>query len=142
MRNILCAGLAAVSICTAAPKPAEAYGGGGGGFAIGALLGLGVGAIVGTSIARPYYPYGGYYPYGYYPQGYPYAVPYGYSYAPVVGYPPPPVAYAPPGYPAPLPPLSAGRPANYAAPARPPAAQPKCRSGQFFNTLTGDCDRR
>ena len=25
MRNILCSGLAAVSICTAAPKPAEAY---------------------------------------------------------------------------------------------------------------------
>jgi len=138
MRNILCAGLAAVSVCTAAPKPAEAWGGGGG-FAVGTLFGLGVGAIVGTSIARPYYPYG--YPVygGYYPYGYPYAVPYGY--APVVGY-PPPVVYASPAYPAPLPPPSAGQPANYAAPARPPATQPKCRSGQFFNTLTGNCDRR
>jgi len=147
MRNILCAGLAAVSICTAAAKPAEA---GGGGFVLGTVLGLGAGTIVGSAIARPYpYPYGyapygyypyGYAPYGYYPSAYPYPVPYPYAY-------PPPVAYAPPGYPAPLQPRlpSAGQPAGYAPPGstQAPAVQHlACRSGQFFNTLTGNCDRR
>lgn len=146
MRNILCAGLAAVSICTALPKPAEA---GGGGFVFGTVLGLGIGTVVGSAVARPYYPYGyypgGYYPYGYYPSVYPYAVPYGYPYPPPVGFVTPPVAYAPSGYPVPLYPRapSAGQPANYAPSAPTPAAkQPACRSGQFFNTLTGNCDRR
>ena len=102
------------------------------------MFGLGVGTVVGSAIARPYYPYG-YYPYGYY---YPYAVPYAYGYPPPVTYavPPgpyavPPVAYAPPGYP----PAPVGQ--TYAA-TRPPAVQPTCRPGQFFNTLTGNCDRR
>ena len=139
MKKLLCAGLAAASICTASPKPAEAWGGG---FAFGTVLGLGVGTVLGSAIARPYYPYG-YAPYGYYPYGYyPYATPYAYGYPPPVTYavPPvtyavPPLAYAPPGYPAP----PAGQ--TYAA-ARPPAAQPTCRPGQFFNTLTGNCDRR
>ena len=141
MKKLLCAGLAAASVCTASPKPAEAWGGG---FAFGTVLGLGVGTVVGSAIARPYYPYG-YAPYGYYPYGYyPYAAPYAYGYPPPVAYgvPPvtyavPPVAYAPPGYPVPPP---AGQ--TYAA-ARPPAAPtPSCRPGQFFNTLTGNCDRR
>jgi len=85
MRNILCAGLTALSLCTTAIKPAEA---GGGGFVFGAILGLGVGTVVGSAIARPYpysysygpygyYPYG-YAPYGYYPSAYPYPVPYAY----------------------------------------------------------------
>ncbi len=99
--------------------------------------------MVGSAIARPYYPYG-YAPYGYYPYGYyPYAAPYAYGYPPPVTYavPPvtyavPPVAYAPPGYPVSPP---AGQ--TYAT-ARTPAAQPTCRPGQFFNTLTGNCDRR
>ncbi len=146
MKKLLCAGLAAASICMASPKPAEAWGGG---FAFGTVLGLGVGTVLGSAVARPYYPYG-YAPYGYYPYGYyPYATPYAYGYPPPVTYavppvtyavPPvtyavPPMAYAPPGYPAP----PGGQ--AYAA-ARPPAAQPTCRPGQFFNTLTGNCDRR
>lgn len=125
------------------PKPAAA---GGGGFIVGTVLGLGVGTVVGSAIARPYYPYGYYpygsYPYGYYPSAVPYAVPYGYPYPPV-GY--PPVAYAPPGYPVPLAPQAsfAGQSANYAPqPQTPATRQPTCRSGQFFNTLTGNCDRR
>jgi len=143
MKKLLCAGLAAASICTASPKPAEAWGGG---FVFGTVLGLGVGTIVGSAIARPYAPYGyapyGYVPYGYYPYGYyPYAAPYAYGYPPPVTYAVPPVAYAPPGYPTPLP----GTPPvgqAYATP-RPPVAQsPACRPGQFFNTLTGNCDRR
>ena len=142
MKKFLCAGLAAASICTASPKPAEASGGG---FAFGTILGLGVGTVVGSAIARPYYPYG-YAPYGYYPYGYsPYAVPYAYGYPPPVAYAAPPVTYAvppvayalPPGYPVP-PPMGQ----TYAV-ARPPTAQtPACRPGQFFNTLTGNCDRR
>ena len=133
MKKLLCAGLAAASICTASPKPAEAWGGG---FAFGTVLGLGVGTVVGSAIARPYYPYA-YAPYGYYPYGYyPYAVPYAYGYPPPVAYAVPPVAYAPPGYPVAPP---AGQ--AYAAP-QPPAAQPTCRPGQFFNPLTGNCDRR
>lgn len=132
MRKVLYACLAAASVCTASPKPAEA---GGGGFVFGTILGLGVGTVAGSAIARPY----PYYPYAYYPYGYyPYAAPYGYP--PPVAYAPPPVAYAPPGYPAPLPP-SAGQLANYAArPSAPPS--PACRRGEFFNTLTGNCDRR
>ena len=133
MRKLLRAGLAATSICTASPKPAEAWGGG---FAFGTVLGLGVGTVVGSAIARPYYPYG-YAPYGYYPYGYyPYAAPYAYGYPPPVTYAVPPVAYAPPGYPVSPP---AGQ--TYAA-TRPPTVQPTCRPGQFFNTLTGNCDRR
>lgn len=96
----------------------------------GTILGLGVGSVIGSAAARPYYPYAPY-PYAYYPYGYyPYAAPYAY---------PPTVVYAQPGYPAPLP------PANYAPPGtpRPSAApSPTCRPGQFFNTLTGNCDRR
>ena len=133
MKKLLCAGLAAASICTALPKPAEA---GGGSFVFGTVLGLGVGTVVGSAIARPYYPYG-YYPYGYYP----YAVPYAYGYPPPVAYAVPPVAYAPPpGYPVALP---ATPPVGqtYATP-RPSAPQPTCGAGQFFNTLTGTCDRR
>ena len=132
MRKLLYAGLAAASICTASPKPAAA---GGGGFVFGTVLGLGIGTVVGSAVARPYSPYG-YYPDAYYPYGYyPYAVPYAYAYPPPVTYAVPPVAYAPP---------PAGA-ANYALPGtpRPPAAQiPVCRPGQFFNTLTGNCDRR
>ena len=140
MRKLLCAGLAAASVCTALPKPAEAWGGG---FAFGTILGLGVGTVVGSAIARPYSPYG-YAPYGYYPYGYyPYAAPYAYGYPPPVTYavPPapyavPPVAYAPPGYPAP----PAGQ--TYATARSPVVQTPACRPGQFFNTLTGNCDRR
>ncbi len=148
-RNILYAGLAAISISTAMPRPAEAWGGGS--FVFGTAVGLGVGAVVGTAMARPYaygyFPYG-YYPYRYYPSVYPYAVPYGYAYPPPpVGYAAPPVAYAPPGYPVPLSPRpsSANQPASYAQtrPAQGPATQTSvCRSGQFFNNLTGTCDRR
>ena len=143
MKKLLCAGLAAASICTALPKPAAA---GGGGFVFGTILGLGVGTVVGSAVARPYYPYG-YAPYGYYPYGYyPYAAPYAYGYPPPVTYAVPPVAYATPGYPVPLPPApsSAGL-ASYAPPGtpRPSTAQNQaCRPGQFFNTLTGNCDRR
>lgn len=132
MKKLLCAGLTAASICAALPKPAAA---GGGGFVFGTVLGLGVGTVVGSAVARPYYPYS-YYPYAYYPYGYyPYAVPYAYAYPPPVAYAAPPVAYAPP---------PAGA-AGYAPPGTPraPAAQnPVCRPGQFFNTLTGNCDRR
>ncbi len=135
MKKLLCAGLAAASVCTALPRPAEAWGGG---FAFGTVLGLGVGTVLGTAIARPYYPYG-YYPYAYAP----YPAPYAYGYPPPVPYavPPvtyavPPTAYAPPGYPVSPP---AGQ--TYAT-ARPSAPTPACRPGQFFNTLTGNCDRR
>ncbi len=140
MKKLLCAGLAAALICTALPKPAEA---GGGGFVFGTVLGLGVGTVIGSAVARPY-PYG-YYPYGYYPYGYyPYAVPYGYAYPPPTAYAVPPVAYAPPGYPVSLaPPPPAGQVSAPSGTSRPPAAQsPACRPGQFFNTLTGNCDRR
>lgn len=124
MKKLLCTGLAVASVCTALPKPAAA---GGGGFVFGTVLGLGVGSVVGSAIARPYYPYG-YYPYAYYPYGY---YPYAYPYPPPVAYAVPPLAYAPPGYPVSLP-----------APPPPSVAQnPACRPGQFFNTLTGNCDR-
>lgn len=127
MKKLLCA-VAVASICTASPRPAAA---GGGGFVFGTILGLGVGTVVGSAVARPY-PYASY-PYRYYPYGYyPYAVPYAYS---------PPMVYAPPGYLA-VPP---GGPVYYAPPGppRPPAAPGlSCRPGQFFNTLTGHCDRR
>ena len=76
------------SLCTASPRPAAA---GGGGFVFGTILGLGVGSVIGSAAARPYYPYAPY-PYAYYPYGYyPYAAPYAY---------PPTVVYAQPGYPA------------------------------------------
>lgn len=135
MKKLLCA-VAAASVCIASPRPAAA---GGGDFAFGAILGLGIGSVIGSAVARPY-PYAphpsGYYPYGYYPYGYyPYAVPYAY----------PPVVYAPPGY---LVPPMAASPAGrvyYAPPGlmRPPTPPVlSCRPGQFFNTLTGNCDRR
>ena len=63
MKKLLRAGLTAASICAALPKPAAA---GGGGFVFGTVLGLGIGTVVGSAVARPYYPYG-YYPYAYYP---------------------------------------------------------------------------
>lgn len=132
MKKFLCAGLAAASICTALPKPAAAAGGG---FLFGTVLGLGVGTAVGSAVARPY-PYSPY-PYAYSPYGYyPYVAPYPYAY-------PPPVVYAPPGY-LPLPPAPSAGPVTYAPPGvRAPAAPvPACRPGQFFNTLTGNCDRR
>ena len=141
MKKLLCAGLAAASICTALPKPAAA---GGGGFVFGTILGLGVGTVVGSAIARPYYPYG-YYPYAYSPYGYySYAAPYAYAYPPPVTYAVPPVAYAPPGYAVSLPaaPPPAGITSAPMGTPRPPSAQPTCRPGQFFNTLTGNCDRR
>ena len=130
MTKILCAGLAAASICTALPRPAEAWGGGGG-FAVGTIFGLGVGAVVGSALTRPYY----YPPYGYPAYGYyPYAVPYAYAYPPPV-YAVPPVAYAPPSYPVAPPPVAQ-------APVPSAARTVACRPGQFFNTLTGNCDRR
>ncbi len=148
MRRILCAGLAASALCTASARPAEAWGGG---IFAGTVLGLAAGGVIGATIANPY---------GYYPPPYPYAYPYPPVYAVPPGYPPygyppayypPPVAYAPPAY---VPPAYA--PPAYAPPAyapssyRPPAASarttapttPTCRSGQFYNTLTGSCDRR
>ena len=126
MKKFLCLGLAATSICIASPKPAEA---GGGGFVFGTVLGLGVGTVVGSAIARPYYgPYAPY-PYAYYP----YPAPYAYAYPPPA-YAVPPVSYAPPpGYVA-APPVG-----QAPAPLRPPVA---CGPGQFFNTLTRNCDRR
>lgn len=142
MKRFLCVGLAAASICAASPKPAAA---GGGGFVFGTILGLGIGTVVGSAVARPYYPYN-YYPYAYYPYSYyPYAVPYAYPYPPPVTYAVPPAAYAPPGYPAAWPAPPPAGAANYASPGAPrlPAAQSlACRPGQFFNTLTGNCDRR
>lgn len=132
MKKFLCAGLAVASICTASPRPAAA---GGGGFVFGTILGLGVGTVIGSAAARPYYPYSPY-PYAYSPYGYsPYAAPYAY---------PPTVVYAPPGY-YPVPAAPSAGPANYAPPGTPrplAAPSPICRPGQFFNTLTGNCDRR
>jgi hypothetical protein len=134
MRNVACALLLAGAASLAAPKPAEAWGGG---FALGTVAGLGAGAIIGSAIARPY-PYA-YYPYGYYPYPYAYPVPYGYAYPPVV-YAPPPVVYPAPAQPATAP---SSRSATYTptqANSRP--ATPTCGPGQFYNTLTGVCDRR
>jgi hypothetical protein len=134
MRPLLLAGLIGASLLSAAPR-AEAWGGGG--FFAGTALGLVAGGVVGAAIAGPY----GYYPppFAYpppyaYPPVYgavPYEVPYGYAPYP---YAPPPGPYAAPGY-AP----SSYRPAAPAGLAS--GATPVCRSGQFFNMLTGSCDR-
>jgi hypothetical protein len=121
MRRILCAGVAAATLCAAAPRPAEAWGGGA--IVAGTVVGLAAGTIVGSALARPYYAYPYYpYPYAYYPA--PVYAPYPY-YAPPPGY---AVAYPPPAYSAPAP--------AAAAPA------PSCRQGQFYNSLTGNCDSR
>ena len=143
MRKFLCAGLAAAAMLTATPMPAKAYGGFGFGFGLG--VGVGAGVVLGTTIARPYpygyYPYG-YAPYGYYAPAYPAVVPYPHAYGyppPVVAYAPPPVYGLPPGvY---LPPVNPSAGVVQTVPAT--AAQSRmCRAGQFFNTLTGNCDRR
>jgi hypothetical protein len=123
MRRLLCAALVAASATAMLPRPAEAWYGGG--VALGAAAGVVAGAVIGSAIVHPYpyayYPYA--YPYYYAPR--PYAVPYGY----------PPVAYyypPPPGYVVPAP-----------APAPAPVVHtPGCPAGQFFNTYTGNCDRR
>lgn len=148
MRHPVCIGIVAASLCTAAPRPAEAWGGG---FLFGTAVGLTAGAVVGSALVHPYsyvvapppYPYPP--PYGYpppytyplaygYPPPYAYPVPYGYGYPPPG---PPPVArYAAPAYRG-----EAGYAAANPAPVSPSAA-PVCRIGQFFNTLTGTCDRR
>jgi hypothetical protein len=129
MRRLVCAALIAASAAAALPRPAEAWWGPGG-FVVGTALGVATGAVIGSAIVRPYayYPYP--YAYPYYPAPV-YAVPYGY---------PPPVAYYPaPAYPVP----AAPPPAAYVAPAAAPAARtPSCPAGQFFNTYTGNCDRR
>ncbi len=119
--RVALAGIAVAALLAGPVRPAQAWGGGA--FAFGAAAGITTGVL----LSRPYaYPYG-YVPYGY---AYPapvYAVPYGY--APAY----PPVVYAPP-------PAYAAPPPAYAAPAATPAV--RCGSGQFFNTLTGTCDRR
>lgn len=148
MRHLVFTGIVAASLCAVAPRPAEAWGGGGG-FLFGTAVGLTAGAVVGSALVHPY-PYPPPYayppPYGYppppyaYPSAYPYPPPYAYPGPYGYGYPPPaprPVAgYAAPAY-------QGG--ASYAVanqlPAQQPAA-PACRAGQFFNTLTGNCDRR
>ena len=154
MKRLLCAGLAAGLLVGAGAEPAKAWGGG---VVFGTVLGLGVGTVIGASIARPYpyYPYG-YYPYGYYAPAYAYPAPFGYAYpAPPVSYAPPAIApapaaappgYAPTGY-APTGYAPTGyAPTGYAptgtAPPAQPARTPACRPGQFFNTLTGTCDTR
>lgn len=161
MRKMVCAGIVAVSLCTAAAGPAKAWGGGGG-VLFGTAIGLTAGAVIGSALVHPYpyvvapppYAYPPSYvvapppPYGYplaygyppvyygYPAPYayppPYPRPYGYAYAPP--WPRPASGYAPSGYPA-----APGYAA--AAPVRAPDV-PACRTGQFFNTLTGTCDRR
>ena len=142
MRNLVCTGILAASLCAAAPRPAEAWGGG---FLFGTTVGLAAGAVVGSTLVRPY-------PYVVAPPPYAYLPPYGYPLA--YGY-PSPYAYPPPygyGYPPPRPAAAAGYPVQTyrggwgyasATPARvPPPESPSCRPGQFFNTLTGNCDRR
>lgn len=146
MRHLVFTGIVAASLCAAVPQPAKAWGGG---FLFGTALGLTTGAVVGSALAHPYPyvvapppyayapPYGYPVPYAYpsaygYPPPYAYPVPYGY------GYPPPPprptAGYAPPAY--------QGGVGYAAAIPNPAPATPACRSGQFFNTLTGTCDRR
>jgi hypothetical protein len=102
VRPRLASTLLLATALAASPLTAEAYwhGGGcwncgGGNFAAGALLGLGVGAVVGGAIARPHY----------------YAPP------PVYYAPPPPVYYAPPPpvYYAPPPPVYYAPPPGYYA---------------------------
>lgn len=115
MRRLVLACLAAVTFGAAtAPRPAFAYRYYGGGFALGSVVGLGVGA----ALARPFYPYP-YYPYYYPPVVY---APYAYPPAVVVA---PPVAYAAPP----------------AQPAPPPARTPECGPKRYYNTLTGHCDQ-
>ncbi len=152
MRHLVCTGIVAASLCAAAPRPAEAWGGGG--FLFGTAVGLTAGAVVGSALVHPY-------PYVVPP---PYAYPPPYTYPPPYGYPPPyPLAYGyPPPYaypgsygygyppPAPRPVADYGVPTYQGtsgyAPANPVPAParvaPACRTGQFFNTLTGTCDRR
>lgn len=99
VRPRLASTLLLATALAASPLTAEAYwhGGGcyncgGGNFAAGALLGLGVGAVVGSTVARPHY---------YAPPPVYYAPPPPVYYAPpppVYYAPPPPVYYAPPGY--------------------------------------------
>ena len=140
--RIACAAVVAATACATPVRPAEAWGGGA--FVFGTAIGLTTGAL----LARPYaYPYG----YPYYRPYYPapvYAVP-AYPY----GYPPPGYAvYPPPGYatypapyavpPSPVPAYQVPAPYRAAAPAAAPTRTPSCRSGEFFNTLTGNCDRR
>jgi hypothetical protein len=127
MRRLVCAALLAASVTAALPRPAEAWWGPGG-VLFGTAVGVAAGTVIGSAIVRPY----GYIPYPYAYPYYPapvYAVPYGY---------PPPAAY----YPAPAYAVPAVPP-GYVAPAAAPAARtPGCPAGQFFNTYTGDCDRR
>ena len=136
MRSLICTGIVAASLCAVGPRPAEAWGGG---FLFGTTVGLAAGAVVGSTLVRPYPylvappPYG--YPLAYgYPPPYAYPAPYG------NGYPPPgPGALA--GYPAPA--YRGGWGYASATPTRAPSlAMPTCRPGQFFNTLTDNCDRR
>ena len=141
MRRVLMATAMGAALCLTSLQPAKAYRGGvffGGPFAFGAFSGLATGVVVGSALARPYYPYP--YPYPYY--GYPY----GYG-APVV-YPAPVVVspYAAP-YPYASPAPSGYVPSGYAPPPSQPTAPrapsaPTCRPDQFFNTNTGSCDRR
>lgn len=143
VKQMVCAGIVAVSLCTTAARPAEAWGGG---ILFGTAVGLTAGAVIGSALVHPYpvvvappYPYPPPYayapPYGYPPPyGYapPFPAPYGYAYPPPGPY--PVSGYAPYGYQAP--------PAYGAAHNPAPPAVPSCQSGQFFNTLTGNCDRR
>ena len=136
MRKILTAGLVAASLIPLSPQPARAWGG----FGFGLAGGLIAGTAIGIAVTHPY---------GYYPYPYPYAYP---AY-PAYAYPPyaPPVVYAPTAYapypygPYPYAPYGyptgriVGPPA--AAPVQPPAPTATCHSGQFYNTLTGTCDR-
>ena len=149
MRHLVCTGIVAASLCAAAPRPAEAWGGGGG-FLFGTAVGLTAGAVVGSALVHPY-------PYVVVPPPYAYPpLPYGYpppyAYPTAYGY-PPPYAYPGPygyGYPPPGPrpvagyaaPVYQGGASYAAANQAPPSAAPTCHTGQFFNTLTGTCDRR
>ncbi len=150
MKQMVCAGIVAASLCTGAARPAEAWGGG---ILFGTAVGLTAGAVIGSALVHPYPVVVAPPPYAY-PPSYGYPAPYGYpppyGYAPAYGYAPP--VPGPYGY-AYLPqgprPMSGYAPSGYqvppgygAAPASVPPAAPSCQSGQFFNTLTGNCDRR
>jgi hypothetical protein len=129
--RLFCAGLVAVTASVATVQPAKAWGGGA--FAFGTAVGVTTGVL----LSRPYYPYPYAYPYPYYPAPVYAAPPVAYGYA----YPPP--GYVVPGYP---PPAYAAAPAPVPYAAQQPAPQarvaPTCAAGLFFNTLTGNCDRR
>ena len=132
MRNLFLATALGASLCAAPLQPAKAWGGGG--VFVGTVAGLAAGTIIGTAIARPYYPYPYPYPYAYaYPfYGYPAFYP-----APVVAVPAYPApAYVPSAYPAAPPP-----PASSAGRSTAPTL-PSCGKGRFFNTYTGTCDIR